>query len=471
MSDILERVKEELKNGISDMNANTDNVEVVISEDEMKAYIYIPNSEKTEITKKFLMDKLAANGVIYGIYEEMIDDIVENDIRGADVQVAEGKEKIDGTDGYIIYNFEPNPVRKPTLLEDGSVDYKNLGIIQNVDEGQVLAECILPEEEEDGMTVKGKKMPAYKGKREVLRKGKNVKFSEDGLSLISEIDGNVEMINGLVSVSNVRTISGDVCNATGNIYYKGDIWILGNVISGFSVEAVGSITIEGFVEAAYIKAGGDVLIKKGIQGAQKGKIVSNADVSCKFIEMAEVVAKGSIYTNAVINSQMESDHDIIVKGKKGYIIGGYTRALNRMEVTGLGNKWEAPTIIEIGFTDKKNQKLIDLAKKVESLNKDIQELLSMENTRTKKFKGKPINALDLMRLKIEKIAQRSTYNSEIEKLNELKEKSGVCKIEVENVLNMGVEIYIGNDVYKPRASLKEIKIMKGSNNSIVTMGL
>lgn len=475
MSDALEKVKEELKNAANNSGKEEkkeeDSIEVIIKENEMKAYLFIPSIEEKEIDKAYLLEKLNKKGVVYGISEEMLDSIVENNIRDAEVQVAQGKDKTDGIDGYITYYFEPNPVRKPALLEDGSVDYKNLGIIQNVEANQLLAENVLPVEGEDGMNVKGRRIPAHKGKKCILKKGKNVRLSEDELSIISEIEGNVELINGAVCVSNIRTISGDVGNATGNIYYKGDILILGNVLAGFSVEAVGSITIEGFVEASIVKAGGDILIKKGIQGAQKGKIISGGDISSKFIEMAEVRSKGSIYTNAVINSEIESEQDIIIKGRKGYIIGGYTKALNKVEVTGLGNKWEARTIIEVGFIDKNNQRLIELMKRVDAIEEELKDIDKITQSKGKKYKGRLVNSLDLMRIKIEKMAEKKSCINEADKLTALKEKCGICKVEVENTVNLGVEIYMGNDVYRPKSAIKAIKLIKGSNNNIVTYGL
>lgn len=41
---------------------------------------------------------------------------------------------------------------------------------------------------------------------------------------------------------------------------------MGNVTSGFSVQAAGNIVIDGHCEASQIEAGGDIIIRKGCQG-------------------------------------------------------------------------------------------------------------------------------------------------------------------------------------------------------------
>jgi len=106
-------------------------------------------------------------------------------------------------------------------------------------------------------------VPALDGKPAVLPKGKNVEISEDGQSLIAGIDGQVNYIDGKVSVFANYEVPADVDNSTGNISFVGNVIIRGNVLSGFTVEAGGSVEVMGVVEAAVIKADGDIILRRG----------------------------------------------------------------------------------------------------------------------------------------------------------------------------------------------------------------
>ena len=65
-----------------------------------------------------------------------------------------------------------------------------------------------------------------------------------------------------------------------------DIRIRGNVLSGMKVTSEkGSIIVDGYVEAATLIAGKDVILKNGMQGKWQGKVCrQREDVSGKFFE-------------------------------------------------------------------------------------------------------------------------------------------------------------------------------------------
>ena len=58
---------------------------------------------------------------------------------------------------------------------------------------------------------------------------------------------------------NVLDISGDVDLNIGNIDFNGDVNITGNVITGVTIRAMGSIYIGGYVEGAVIKSNKDIV--------------------------------------------------------------------------------------------------------------------------------------------------------------------------------------------------------------------
>ena len=68
-------------------------------------------------------------GVVFGIKEDTIKDFIAHRKYFTDIILAEGKEPIQGQDAEIEYFFNTDLKARPTLKEDGSVDFFNLNII------------------------------------------------------------------------------------------------------------------------------------------------------------------------------------------------------------------------------------------------------------------------------------------------------------------------------------------------------
>ena len=83
-----------------------------------------------------------------------------------------------------------------------------------------------------------------------------------------------------ILVENELVIDGDASLSTGDIIFSDDIHIKGNVLTGVMIHSVkGSIIVDGFVEACSLEAGTEVVLKNGMQGNGKGKIVAGGNVS------------------------------------------------------------------------------------------------------------------------------------------------------------------------------------------------
>ena len=69
---------------------------------------------------------------------------------------------------------------------------------------------------------------------------------------------------------------------TGNINYEGAVLVNGDVTESMQVIAKGDVTINGFVESAVIRAGGDIIITEGAMGKMHE-------------EDCQLIAKGSVF--------------------------------------------------------------------------------------------------------------------------------------------------------------------------------
>lgn len=82
------------------------------------------------------------------------------------------------------------------------------------------------------------------------------------------------MKNGKIDIQALHEINGDVTLITGKVEFFGDVVITGGVESGVIIRAGRNIEIKGNVEAVSLFAGGDIILGRGIQGAQRAKIIA-----------------------------------------------------------------------------------------------------------------------------------------------------------------------------------------------------
>ena len=327
-------------------------VQVRISEDCMAAYISVnPEDAQNVYIPTRLKDELSNAGVVYGIKEEVLNDICEKKIYYIECLVAEGIKPVFGEAGYYKIPFTFDFDKKPKILPDGSVDYNQFDDYCKVSEGDVIAEYVHATKGSNGMDVRGKKIFGKNGKEQIALKGKGFKLDENNQDIyIATVDGRLEYEeNRSINISNLYEVKGDVNFATGSIQFPGDVHIHGNVTDGATVRASGQIIVDGCGESASLYAGQDIILKNGMQGAGKGELVAKGNVSAKFFEHAVVRADGKILAGAIMNCDTESKDSIVVSGKIGALIGGTTKAVELIEANIIGNMSEAKTILRVGY--------------------------------------------------------------------------------------------------------------------------
>ena len=74
------------------------------------------------------------------------------------------KKERQGKDGRYEFFFRTEVSKKPVILEDGTVDYKNIDWMESVKKNQKIAYYHEAEEGKAGRTVTGKEIPSRKGK-------------------------------------------------------------------------------------------------------------------------------------------------------------------------------------------------------------------------------------------------------------------------------------------------------------------
>lgn len=426
-------------------------VVVWVSPDGMEAYMRIlPEDGGKPCDIAMVKKALSEMGICYGIDWNTIADVLNNNFFEQDVLIAKGTKPIDGQDGRVEYTVALEADAKPRILEDGTVDYKHLDIVKNVRKGDVLAKRLAPTAGVPGCTVLGKKIPAKDGKKINIPAGKNVELANDGELLLSAIDGQVVVQNGKISVFPVYEVIGDVDNSTGNIEFVGNVKVKGNVRAGFTVKAEGDVEVFGVVEGASISAGGNIVLRSGVQGMNKAVLKAGGDIAARFVENSVLEAGRNIAADAIMHSYIRAGKTVTADGRRGLIVGGSIKAALEINARNIGSSMAAATELEVGIDPQLREQYNDISAKMEDLKRqlkacdqDIQAIARLEARGT-------ISA-DKQRLKLLRIQKKLTLVQEIAeikarlmKLEEMMEQLSQGTINVSGTIYPGVKITIGS---------------------------
>lgn len=416
----------------------------------MEAYLQVPIPEnEEEYTIGYLQSLLEQNGICYGIIESALNRMIDEQIYNQPVMVASGNPAIDGIDGYYEYKFNYNKENKPQMKPDGSVDYWSVNSICTVRADDVIAVYHPPVQGTDGMNVRGVTILAKRGKDQAMLKGKGFLRSEDGLTYTSEIDGKIEMQGDRIMVMSVHEIAGDADISTGNIDFRGDVIIHGNVESGIVINATGSITIDGTVEACTLKAGKDIILRRGMLGGNRASVKTNGNIYAKFFESTSIETGGDIQADVLMNCEVDCKGKIILTGRRASIIGGEVHALSGIEVMNLGNDAETKTYIYVGAEPDMNTRMAMLAKKISEMKeelakveKGIEQFKLLEAEKQVSYANDP-RRMALLRIRIRDKATLAESEAEYRRLEELMERSVGASVKVLDKVHPGVRINIG----------------------------
>ncbi len=428
-------------------------VEVGSQEMEARVVITPPQPGGCDLSRDVILAYLRNNKVVFGVIEEALQSLEDEPRYKEPVLVAQGQRAQNGEDARVQFLFETDRSKLNLEEKNGRVDYKELHLVQNVVEGQALARKVQAQQGIPGRTVTGKLLPSKNGKDLPLPLGKNVHASDDGLTVIADVNGEATYINSKVNVETVYTINGDVDLKTGNQFFLGTIVVTGNVEDGFSVKATGNIEVRGNVGKAEISAEGDVIVHQGITGKGSGTVTAGKTVWAKFIENATIVAGDNVFVNAsIINSEITADKRIVCSGQKhASIIGGRYRACEEINAKSIGSPTGgAETILEVGSDPKSKLRMDELDAKQKLLQRQLDEydknIYTMNETKRQR-KGLPDDKQAVLDelvhkrddLAAETAALKSEYDSIQAYLNNLKVRG---KVSVSGRIYPGTEIVI-----------------------------
>lgn len=452
-------------------------VEVKVEPDLMSARIIVrPPVGGRAITLEDARKALADAGVTAGIDEEALARAVELADPTLPVVVARGQSAVDGQNARIEYRFDVDPARqRPAELADGRVDYHNLNLIQNVKRGDVLAVKVPAEPGVDGFNVRGERIPAKPGRDVQLPLGKGCEVLADGLTIVAGVDGHVVLTGGRkIAVLPVYEVRGDVDLSTGNINFVGSVIVRGSLASGFEIRAEGDVTVDGYVDAGTIVAGGNVVIRKGIQGRSKGIIEAGGSVNAMFIENGTIRAGGdAIIAEAIMHSEVIAGGSVICNGRRGLIVGGRIQARNEVSAKMIGAAMGTLTEIEVGVDPALREELIKTAAEQreleENLNKTTQAvkmLKEMEQAQGGLDPDRKDKLLKLIRSQYQLMGQRDAVAARRRQIEEQMENSLRGRVRASELIHPGTRVTIGRSTMHLRDEIRHSSLILGPDHTI-----
>ncbi|MBW2596853.1 MAG: DUF342 domain-containing protein [Deltaproteobacteria bacterium] len=308
--------------------------ELRITDDEMAVILdcTISEANPNEIVPR-IKKELEAAGITPVPREEELETLLSWSIKSgttriSEMSIIEGRPPVPPIDGTIKWAGD-------FFDEESMVDEKSANgdhILQEVrsvvEKGQLLAHVTLPKEGQEGCDVFGKPIAVRQPKSAEIRSGSNVKVQKgnDRVEYFATTRGRVKWVSGLLAVNREKTISGDVSIAQGHLKCPGPLVIEGDVMAGAEITTGDTIEIQGAVEAAIIRAGGNLIVGKGIAGREDRRIKVEGGIKATYILEGHIESRGDIVVkNEIIQSTLKTQGAVIIPD--GQLVGGSVTAL------------------------------------------------------------------------------------------------------------------------------------------------
>ncbi|MCL2020119.1 MAG: FapA family protein [Oscillospiraceae bacterium] len=463
---IVDKNPTDTENSIKIMSKPIDGTaSIQLSDDKMEAYLSI-----TE-------ERDGGNPVTYGDITSIISNygLVNPDVDAASVllnekhygkkiRIAKGNPAKNGKDGTIQYLFETTSELVPKKGKLGEVDYKDLGLVRNITEGEIIAVITHPTEGTPGVNAIGQDIIPVAGKPANYVVGAGTAINDEGTEIKAIVSGNLVWAKNSFVIEQTLVIKEDVDVSTGNIDFIGDVLVKGNVAENFTIKSKRNITVNGTVTGATIIADGNVNIALG---SINSDIVSQGDVKLGFCESSKVECKGNFSSQSVIAGEVFCGGSFNATQNRGVVYGGKHIALNGFVANIIGSENYTKTQVTLGNSAVLAEEKLELSNKIKDLEERTKKLLQVAEVLQEQKKNTGQLSADREAMLTTAIRSRFTFQREIKVLTgRIKEieteldSAGEQYIVVHKNLWPGVTVRIGGEILIVDRHLTKVMIGK-----------
>jgi uncharacterized protein (DUF342 family) len=268
-------------------------------------------------------------------------------------EVLRGSKPIDGYDSKLEFPLEEGDTNKETDRVNFH-DYSNIIIIP---EGRIFARKTRYREGLDGLDIYGNKLVVPKGRDFPISLTGDIQEDEQGeiINYRAVTSGAAYLESNNLILRETLIVEEDVDFHTGDIKFKGDVIIRGDVKAGFSVISGGKVCIDGSVEnGAHVRTSEELQIGMGIIGKDT-LVESGKNLYCSFIQNSTVSSRSSITVDKNISGAKVYCRGVLtvegrglMKKRIGVVNGSECSAFQGMELLSAGSGLNE-TVLRVGF--------------------------------------------------------------------------------------------------------------------------
>lgn len=336
---------------------------------------------------------------------------------------------------YVLtFHFDPDFEKRrlrPKNRDDGTVDQFDLGYVQNVAQGQTLAEWE-PLHQDRPLDAS-----AIVSDSTAFPCGEGCRVDPDNpLRLLASVNGHVAFIDGRITVRETLAIGCDIDFHTGNIVAVGDVLIGGDVRAGFAVMGR-NVTVTGLVESARIRAMGNVTCHGGIQGGNRTTLRAGKSLRAKYCENAVLhAAQNILIDGSSMHCRLFAGQKLAVKGR---LVGGEVYCGEAVYVgEQLGGGGQSQTRLLLGYDPERIHKDQHIKASIRQTLSDIQACRM--NLGRGETTAEKCDALD------QHLHRLETFRKQLRKLwdnTAAMRRFSTCRVIVPGRIGANVEISIG----------------------------
>ncbi len=335
-------------------------ITVEVSEDALQAWIHPTDLDdarplsREDVLAALKDANIAINDSVndkIGVFLSLQEDQEDAGDRFERFLIAQGKPPIEGTDEKFIAmedvdSSESDDGDKDD--DDGRIDFRAFTSIVTVEKDEPVGQVTKAVPGTPGCDVHGKVIEPRRTVREVELDSTVRRSEEDASLVLANTAGKVVFENNTAKLKEIVKINGDVDYESGNIKSSTDVVITGVVLDEFEVNSTQSIFIGGAIQAAQVKAEGDVVVKGGVISRHKGAVRAGGQIALKFASESELTSGGDVaVTRELMNCRVFCGGALRVA--RGAVIGGEVYAKVGVEVCAIGSKAGVPTSIIVGI--------------------------------------------------------------------------------------------------------------------------
>lgn len=319
-------------------------VVLTVSGDKMQVLMQVKPGGVGDLDLEALKDLLSEDEIVHGVVtDETLQKFIEAAEPGSDLIVAEGTPAKAGQPDELSCHFDTDPHRIGTLLEDGTMDWKDRGEIPQAAEGDLLAEIKPGTPSTPGVDVLGGVVSPEAQKKLRVRAAKGASFDEEGTKIYASRDGQPNLsLDNKISVMAVLKINGDVGIETGHVEFDGHVEVPGSIQVGYQVRADSLAATE--IHSEDVEVAGDVNVRGGVYGA---KIKAGGNFKAHHVNRSALLVQGDIVIKKeLVDTKAEAGGRCILDG--GVILSSEVSAAKGITSGDIGSETAKDSALQVG---------------------------------------------------------------------------------------------------------------------------